>query len=301
MEVSSLALNGFLIIDKRVGMSSYDVIRKLKRLHAFNKIGYIGTLDRNATGILPVAVNEGVKVIPFLENVEKAYRARFLLGVTTDTLDIEGKVLTETAVEPFDQDIIVSTLKNYIGKITQRVPIYSSKKVNKKPLYKWARKGIAVEAPEKEVEIFDIKFLDYTHPHVDLEVTCSKGTYIRALANDFGNKLGCGATLYSLKRTKHGEFTEDMGIDIERFNTGDDLINYLLSLENVLQSIRGVIIETALEKFLKQGMPVPIAGSSKEWKDGEATRLLNKQGVLIGIGVADTTSKTIKIKRLINN
>lgn len=301
MEVSSLALNGFLIIDKRVGMSSYDVIRKLKRLHAFNKIGYIGTLDRNATGILPVAVNEGVKVIPFLENVEKAYRARFLLGVTTDTLDIEGKVLTETAVEPFDQDIIVSTLKSYIGKITQRVPIYSSKKVNKKPLYKWARKGIAVEAPEKEVEIFDIKFLDYTHPHVDLEVTCSKGTYIRALANDFGNKLGCGATLYSLKRTKHGEFTEDMGIDIERFNTGDDLINYLLSLENVLQSIRGVIIETALEKFLKQGMPVPIAGSSKEWKDGEATRLLNKQGVLIGIGVADTTSKTIKIKRLINN
>lgn len=301
MEVSSLALNGFLIIDKRVGMSSYDVIRKLKRLHAFNKIGYIGTLDRNATGILPVALNEGVKIIPFLENVQKAYRARFLLGVTTDTLDIEGKVLTETAVEPFDQDVIVSTLKNYIGKITQRVPIYSSKKVNKKPLYKWALKGIPVEAPEKEVEIFDIKFLDYSHPYIDIEVTCSKGTYIRALANDFGNKLGCGATLYSLKRTKHGEFTEDMGIDIERFNAGDDLINYLLSLENVLQSIRGVIIETALEKFLKQGMPVPITGDSKEWKDGEATRLLNKQGVLIGIGVADTVSRTIKIKRLINN
>lgn len=296
-----MALNGFLIIDKRVGMSSYDVIRKLKRLHAFNKIGYIGTLDRNATGILPVALNEGVKIIPFLENVQKAYRARFLLGVTTDTLDIEGKVLTETAVEPFDQDVIVSTLKNYIGKITQRVPIYSSKKVNKKPLYKWALKGIPVEAPEKEVEIFDIKFLDYSHPYIDIEVTCSKGTYIRALANDFGNKLGCGATLYSLKRTKHGEFTEDMGIDIERFNAGDDLINYLLSLENVLQSIRGVIIETALEKFLKQGMPVPITGDSKEWKDGEATRLLNKQGVLIGIGVADTVSRTIKIKRLINN
>jgi tRNA pseudouridine55 synthase len=296
-----LALNGFLIIDKRVGMSSYDVIRKLKRLHAFNKIGYIGTLDRNATGILPVALNEGVKIIPFLENVEKAYRARFLLGVTTDTLDIEGKVLTETAVEPFDQDIIVSTLKSYIGKITQRVPIYSSKKVNKKPLYKWALKGIPVEAPEKEVEIFDIKFLNYSHPHVDLEVTCSKGTYIRALANDFGNKLGCGATLYSLKRTKHGDFTEDMGIDIERFNTGDDLINYLLSLENVLQSIRGVIIETALEKFLKQGMPVPITGNTKDWKDGEATRLLDKQGVLIGVGVADIASKTIKVKRLINN
>ena len=294
-------MNGFLIIDKKVGMSSFDVIRRLKKLHTFTKIGYIGTLDRNATGVLPVAINEGVKVIPFLENVEKAYRARFLLGVTTDTLDIEGKVLTETTVEPLDRDVIAEALKGFIGKITQRVPMYSSKKVNRKPLYKWARKGISVEAPEKEVEIFDIRFLDYTHPYVDVEVACSKGTYIRALANDFGNKLGCGATLYSLKRTRHGEFTEQMGVDIELFKADQDLINYLLSLENVLQSIRGVVVEPALEKFLKQGMPVPISGSTKEWKDGEATRLLNKQGHLIAIGVADIATKTIKIKRLINH
>lgn len=296
-----MGLNGFLIVDKKAGMSSYDVIRYLKKIHTFNKIGYIGTLDRNATGILPVAINEGVKVIPFLENVEKAYRARFLLGVTTDTLDIEGKVLSENKVEPFDRTFIIEQLKVFIGKITQRVPIYSSKKVNRKPLYKWARKGIPVEVPEKEVEIFDIRFLGYDHPHVDIEVVCSKGTYIRALAHDFGARLGCGATLYSLKRIKHGEFTENMGVDLERFQTGNDLINCLLSLENVLQSVRGVVIETALEKFLKQGMPMPLAGSARDWKDGEATRLLNKQGVLIGIGVSDTASKTIKVKRLINH
>ncbi len=281
-------------------MSSYDVIRQLKRLHTFQKIGYIGTLDRNATGILPVALNEGVKLIPFLENVEKAYRARFLLGVATDTLDIEGKVLSETAVEPFSLDVIENTLKGFLGKIIQRVPVYSSKKVNKRPLYKWARKGIPVEAPEKEVIIYDIQLLDYVHPYVDVEVTCSKGTYIRALSRDFGNKLGCGSTLYTLKRTRHGEFTEDMGIDIEQFKTKEDLINYLLLLENVLQSMRGVTVESALEKFLKQGMPVPITGNTKEWKDGEAARLLDKRGVLIGIGLADCVSKTIKIKRLIN-
>lgn len=293
-------MNGFLIIDKKAGMSSYDVIRQLKRLHTFQKIGYIGTLDRNATGILPVALNEGVKLIPFLENVEKAYRARFLLGVATDTLDIEGKVLSETAVEPFSLDVIENTLKGFLGKIIQRVPVYSSKKVNKRPLYKWARKGIPVEAPEKEVIIYDIQLLDYVHPYVDVEVTCSKGTYIRALSRDFGNKLGCGSTLYTLKRTRHGEFTEDMGIDIEQFKTKEDLINYLLLLENVLQSMRGVTVESALEKFLKQGMPVPITGNTKEWKDGEAARLLDKRGVLIGIGLADCVSKTIKIKRLIN-
>jgi tRNA pseudouridine55 synthase len=293
-------MNGFLIIDKKTGMSSYDVIRRLKRLHKFKKIGYIGTLDRNATGILPVAVDEGVKLIPFLENVEKQYRARILFGITTETQDIEGKVLTETPTEPFDRHVIEDALESYLGRITQRVPAYSSKKVNRKPLYKWARSGVSVEQPVKEVEIFNITLLDYTHPYLDIEVTCSKGTYIRALASDLGEKLGCGATLFTLKRTKHGDFTEEMGIDIDYFKMEQDLLNYLLPLENILGSVRGMVVETALEKFLKHGMPVPIAGSAKEWRHGEAARLFSKEGTLIGVGVADLGSKTIKIKRLIN-
>ncbi len=281
-------------------MSSYDVIRRLKRLHKFKKIGYIGTLDRNATGILPVAVNEGVKLIPFMENVEKEYRAKVLLGVTTETQDIEGKVLTETPTEPFDKQVIEEALKAYIGKITQRVPVYSSKKVNRKPLYKWARSGVAVEPPVKEVEIFNITLLDYTHPYADIHVACSKGTYIRALASDLGEKLGCGATLFALKRTRQGDFTEDMGIDIDYFKIEQDLLNYLLPLENVLQSSRGMIVETTLERFLRHGMPVPITGNAKDWRHGEIARLFSKQGKLIGIGTADLGSKTIKMKRLIN-
>ena len=281
-------------------MSSYDVIRRLKRLHKFKKIGYIGTLDRNATGILPVAVNEGVKLIPFMENVEKEYRAKFLLGVTTDTQDIEGKVLTETPTEPFGKEVLEEALRAYIGKITQRVPVYSSKKVNRKPLYKWARSGVDVEPPIKEVEIFNISLLDYTHPYADVSVACSKGTYIRALASDLGEKLGCGATLFALKRTRQGDFTEDMGIDIDYFKIEQDLLNYLLPLENVLQSSRGMIVETTLERFLRHGMPVPIAGNAKDWRHGEVARLFSKQGKLIGIGTADLGSKTIKMKRLIN-
>ncbi|HOW54808.1 MAG TPA: tRNA pseudouridine(55) synthase TruB [Syntrophorhabdaceae bacterium] len=293
-------MNGFLIIDKKAGMSSYDVIRRLKRLRKFKKIGYIGTLDRNATGILPVAVNEGVKLIPFLENVEKEYRAKILLGVTTETQDIEGKVLSETPTEPFDRQVIEDILKGYLGKITQRVPVYSSKKVNRKPLYKWARSGVAVEPPVKEVEIFNITLLDYTHPYADVQVACSKGTYIRALASDLGEKLGCGATLFTLKRTKQGDFTENMGIDIDYFKIEQDLLNYLLPLEKVLQSSRGMIVETTLERFLRHGMPVPITGNAKDWRHGEVARLFSKEGKLIGIGMADLGSKTIKIKRLIN-
>lgn len=293
-------MNGFLVIDKNTGMTSYDVIRRLKKLYPFKKIGYIGTLDRNATGILPVAVNEGVKVIPFLENGEKTYKARFLLGVTTDTLDIEGKILAEVETGEYDAALLADKLSRFKGKITQQIPAYSSKKVNRKPLYKFARKGIEVEPQQKEVEIFDIRLLDYAHPYLDLEVTCSKGTYIRALAQEFGADLGCGATLFSLKRTRHGEFTEDMAVNIELFKAEQDVLNYLMSLEKVLGHLRETVVETALEKFLKHGMPIPLAGNSKEWKNGEITKLLNKKGSMIGVGMADTFTKTIKIRRLIN-
>jgi tRNA pseudouridine55 synthase len=293
-------VNGFLVIDKNTGMTSFDVIRRLKKLHPFNKIGYIGTLDRNATGILPVALNDGVKLIPFLENGEKTYKAKFLLGVTTDTLDIEGKILSQVETQEFDRDLLEDKLHRFMGKITQQIPAYSSKKVNRKPLYKFARKGIAVAPQLKEVEIFNIKLLDYAHPYLDVEVSCSKGTYIRAMSQEFGSDLGCGSTLYSLKRTKHGEFTEDMAVNIEHFKIEQDVLNYVMSLEKVLKSLRETVVETALEKFLKNGMPIPLAGNSREWQNGEHTKLLNKKGSLIGIGMADTFSKTIKIKRLIN-
>lgn len=293
-------MNGFLVIDKNTGMTSYDVIRRLKKLHPFKKIGYIGTLDRNATGILPVAINEGVKLIPFLENGEKMYKAKFLLGMTTDTLDIEGKVLTRMETEEYDRTRLEDLLGQFKGKITQQIPLYSSKKVHRKPLYKFARKGIEVEPQQKEVEIFDITLLDYTHPYLDVEVTCSKGTYIRALAQAFGTELGCGATLYSLKRTRHGAFTDDMATNIEHFKMEQDVINYLMPAEKVTKHLRETVVEAALETSLKHGMPIPLLGNSRAWTNGEPIKLLNKKGSLIGIGVADTFSKTIKIKRLIN-
>jgi tRNA pseudouridine55 synthase len=294
-------MNGFLIIDKPSGMSSYDVIRRLKRIRSFNKIGYIGTLDRNATGILPVALNEAAKLIAFLENGQKAYRASFLLGTTTDTLDIEGKVLTTVETEEYERNTLDEILQRFRGKIIQQIPVYSSKKVGRKPLYKYARSGVAVETPQKEVEIFDITLLDYAHPYVNVEVTCSKGTYIRALASDFGGILGCGATLYTLKRTKHGEFSEEMCIDLKKLQTEQDILNSLVSLKNVLKSLKETIVEAPLEKFLKQGMPIPLIGDYKDWSNGEITKLFSTKGALIGIGMADTFTKTIKIKRLINN
>ena len=294
-------MDGFIIIDKASGMSSYDVIRSLKRLQRFKKIGYIGTLDRNATGILPVAINEGVKLIPFFENQKKVYRARLLLGITTDTFDIEGRVIKEVVLERFEGGMIKEVLKGFVGRITQQIPIYSSKKINRRPLYKLAREGIQIEPPLKEVEIYSIELLGYTHPYVDIEVECSKGTYIRTLANDFGERLGCGATLYSLKRIAHGDFKEDEAVGIEGITSKEVLIDHLIPLKGVLKGFKEVYVEDAIERFLRYGMPIPLIGNIKEWKDKEFVKIVNKREALIGIGMADLPSRTIKIKRLINN
>ncbi|MCX8109713.1 MAG: tRNA pseudouridine(55) synthase TruB [Syntrophorhabdaceae bacterium] len=294
-------MNGFLIVDKSPGISSYDVIRRLKKVSRFKKIGYIGTLDKNATGVLPIAINEGVKLIPLLEDYEKVYDARFLLGVQTDTYDIEGQVLSKKDVSEYGKDEIEAHLKTFIGDIVQKVPVFSSKKVHRKPLYKLARKGVQVETPEKNVRIYNIILKDYTHPYIDIEVTCSKGTYIRSLANDFGNLLGCGATLFSLKRTKHGEFTYEMSVNVDDIKSEYDLAGKLIPIEDILPNMNKITIDTPFERFLRQGMPVPIMGNTGIKKNDEFVKLFNKKGEFLAIGYTDIKTNTIKVKRLINN
>ncbi len=293
-------MDGFLVIDKSSGITSYHVIKKLKAIYPFKKIGYIGTLDRNATGILPVALNEGVKLIPFLENGEKTYVARFLLGVTTDTFDLEGARTSEVDPPRYDLQTVQEALFTFKGKIQQKVPVYSSKKMDGKPLYKWVRKGVVMDTPYKEVEVHDIKFSGYVHPYVDAEITCSKGTYIRVIAQDFGALLGCGAALHSLKRTRHGEFTLGMSTPLDALKTEQDVVKYTLPLRDVLKSLREVTVDSNLERFLRNGMPVPLLNGSRDLKNGEFAKLLNGNGALIGIGKVDTPTRTIRIKRLIN-
>lgn len=295
-----MMLDGFLIINKSPGMTSFQVIKTLKKICAFKKIGYIGTLDRNAGGILPVAMNEGVKLIPFLENGRKRYLARFVLGITTDTLDMEGTITSRTEPPLFEESTIRQVLSGFRGKIVQKIPIYSSKKIEGKPLYKLARKGVSIDTPTKEVEVHDITFLSYTHPYIEVDITCSKGTYIRAIANDVGEILGCGAALDSLKRTQHGSFTLDKSTLLEYLHMKQDVVKYLLSLNDVLSGFGELTVEPSLEKFLQNGMPIPLIGDSKDWKHDEYVKLTNKSNKLIGIGRVDTITKTVRTKRLIN-
>lgn len=215
-------INGFVIIDKPVGITSHDVVSRVRRILGTRKVGHTGTLDPFATGVLPVAVNDGTKVIPYLDEGIKCYEALLRLGVTTDTLDMTGTIVSESPIALITRELFSSCLKEFTGSITQIPPMYSAIKQNGQPLYKLARQGIEVERKAREIEIYSLEILSFDLPHVSLRVTCSRGTYIRTLADDIGSRLGCGAALQELRRTESGPFFIKAAVTLEEFQTAVD-------------------------------------------------------------------------------
>jgi tRNA pseudouridine55 synthase len=208
-------MNGFIVIDKPPGVTSHDVVSRVRRILGTRKVGHTGTLDPFATGVLPVAVNEGTKVIPFLDEGLKGYDALLRLGVKTDTLDMTGRVLYEadgTAVSPGRLEAVV---ESFVGEISQVPPMFSAIKRDGQPLYKLARKGEEVEREPRRVLIHSLEILSITLPLVALRVVCSRGTYVRSLADDMGTALGCGAALQELRRTASGPFDLASSVTLE--------------------------------------------------------------------------------------
>lgn len=207
-------INGFFVIDKPAGITSHDVVSRVRRILGTRKVGHTGTLDPFATGVLPVAVNDGTKVIPFLDEGSKTYEALVRLGVATDTLDMTGTILSETDPSRITREQFLSCISDFTGAISQIPPMYSAIKQNGQPLYKLARQGIDVERTARDVEIYALELLSFDLPHVAIRVTCSRGTYVRTLADDIGRQLGCGATLQELRRTASGPFRIDEAVTL---------------------------------------------------------------------------------------
>ena len=198
--------NGFFIIDKPPGITSHDVVSRARRILGSCKIGHTGTLDPFATGVLPIAVNEGTKAIPFLDEGIKQYDALLRLGVVTDTYDLTGRVLFQKDCQHIDEELLKITLAGFTGIISQTPPMFSAIKQNGRPLYELARQGIEVERKPRRVEMRFLEIARFDPPFIRLLVTCSRGAYIRSLANDIGVALGCGAALQELRRTASGPF-----------------------------------------------------------------------------------------------
>ena len=199
-------LNGILNLNKPVGRTSFSIVAAVKRLSGEKHAGHAGTLDPIASGVLPVFIGRATRFIEYLMDTSKTYRAEIQLGVKTDTYDAEGKIIGTAPISHVSKDLIESTLKDFVGNITQVPPVYSALKINGKPMYELARAGIPVNPEGRTVVIHSIELLDWSPPVAGIRVLCGKGTYIRSLANDLGEKLGCGAMMKSLVRESYGPF-----------------------------------------------------------------------------------------------
>ena len=199
-------IHGFVVIDKPAGITSHDVVSRVRRILGTRKVGHTGTLDPFATGVLPIAVNDGTKAIPFLDEGIKCYEALMQLGVATDTLDMTGTVLRECDFSSVSEMQLPEVFTRFTGPILQIPPMYSAIKQGGQPLYKLARIGQEVERAPRPVEIHSIELLSFAPPFVAIRVSCSRGPYVRTLADDIGKVIGCGAALKELRRTASGPF-----------------------------------------------------------------------------------------------
>jgi len=233
-------MNGFLVFDKPAGMTSHDVVAIVRRVLKLKKVGHTGTLDPFATGVLPVALGDATKVIPYLDESVKEYNAVMRLGVTTDTQDLTGKVLFEKEFDSVTEAKLVAAFADFTGPISQIPPMFSAVKQGGVPLYKKARRGEEVERLPRQIIISSLSVDHFKLPFVTFTVSCSRGTYVRTLANDLGTALGCGAHLTELRRLRSGLFTENMAISLELLqkdlvegNLSDKLISPLQALSHL--------------------------------------------------------------------
>ena len=258
-------VNGLLIVDKPEELTSLEVVKEVRHRFRIKKAGHIGTLDPFATGVLPIALNEGTKLIPFLKDEPKEYEAVLKLGEETSTDDWTGKVTFRKPWEEVNPEVIHSVFRTFVGKIHQIPSMFSAIKVNGVPLYRLARKGIEIERKAREVEIFSIHIKAIDLPQICFRISCSKGTYIRTLGRDIGRKIGCGAHLLHLRRLRSGSFDLDQAISWEtlrHLSHGEDLSPWLISLKEALPYFPEVIGNEQLVKKVRFGQEMVVGDLS---------------------------------------
>lgn len=227
-------MNGVIIIDKEKGYTSHDVVNIIRKELKIKKVGHTGTLDPNATGVLPILVGEATKISKYLMEHNKTYIAELVLGKKSSTGDGEGDILEEKMIPELTIDKIENTLKEFLGKQKQIPPIYSAVKVNGKKAYEYAREGKKVELNEREIEIYKIELICYKKDTITFEVNCSKGTYIRVLCENIAEKLGTVGYMKNLKRTKVDKFNLEQAVKLEAIKEKIDVVkDRIISVEKI--------------------------------------------------------------------
>ena len=275
--------NGILNIDKPQCITSHDVVDAIRKIFPGQKVGHTGTLDPLATGVLPICIGEATKLSENLTSEIKAYSVKMLLGVETDTYDITGRIVFASVMNK-DEIYIKERIKRFIGKQQQMPPKYSAIKVEGKKLYQYARENQDVEIKPREIEIFSIDNIkiDVESKEVAFDVVCSKGTYIRSLVNDIGKKIGCGATMTELRRTRTGNFKIEDSIPLYDFLKLDymDMLDKIITIEDYYEESKKITLsDDQLNKFLN-GVKIEVQSSD------QIVRVYNK-GKYIGLGTVE--------------
>ena len=295
-------MDGIINVYKEKGFTSHDVVAKLRGILHIKKIGHTGTLDPDAVGVLPVCIGKGTKLCDMITDTDKTYEAVMLLGISTDTQDISGNVLSKKDVA-VDEKTLIETVDSFVGEYKQIPPMYSAIKVNGRKLYQLAREGIEIERSPRDVYIRSIHINDMNlqdgEPSVTMTVSCSKGTYIRTLCHDIGEKLGCGACMKSLSRTRVGRFYIDDSFTINQIaalNLKGELSSIVAPVDSMFDYPR-VQINKEYDKLLYNGNLLPLsAGKALDVGLADKVRIYNESGEFIGIySMDDSGYKPVKI------
>jgi len=287
-------IDGVFLLDKPLGFSSNQALKKIQWLFNAKKAGHTGTLDPMATGLLPICLGEATKFSHRLLDAHKSYIATIQLGITTSTGDQEGEVISEKEVV-LNEAQLKDTLKKFIGDTTQIPPMYSALKFEGKPLYEYAREGIEIERKSRQIKIFDIKLINIEKSIITIEVLCSKGTYIRTLAEDIGQTMGCGAHLKGLERTQTGNFQLSEALSIEALEAMpiSSREEVLMPIDALLEELSSIKLNMAELDAIKKGQSIDFIS-----KNDKEVRLYSPSGQFVGVGQPDLKGRLFP-KRLI--
>ena len=291
--------DGVLLVTKPYGITSNDLVTNMKQNIGIKRIGHTGTLDPRATGLMVVCLGRATKIVQFLTEIDKTYEAEIKLGVRSSTFDSEGILEEESRPVPQLSDKgIKAVLKEFSGKIIQKVPAYSAVKVGGQRLYTLARMGKPVETPEREVEIRDITLKKYSQPILEIDVTCSKGTYIRTLAHDIGERIGCGAYLHRLNRTRVGNFHLKDALsmnEIKYYRQAGTLKRHIHSIEEVLDFPVIKVNESFAPSIISGKSPrvKDITGFAGEFNPEDLISLMDHTGRIMAVGKIGVASAEI--------
>ena len=294
-------IHGVFLLDKPQGMSSNDILQKVKRIYQANKAGHTGALDPLATGMLPICLGEATKFSQFLLDADKRYLVTAKLGERTDTSDAEGQVV-ETRDVTVNLEQLLTALTHFRGDLMQVPTMFSALKHNGKPLYEYARQGITVEREARPITIFELKFIAYDAPNLTLEVHCSKGTYIRTLVDDLGEYLGCGAHVTMLRRIAVADYPYEKMLTWEQLQQLAEnselsaLDQYLLPVDTAVSKLPALTLNAEQTKAVGFGQRVKFANEQQIYGQ---VRLFSHENVFLGVADVDNNN-VIRPSRMVN-